>query len=257
MKFRLDKFDPESIKPHRSLLVVGRSGVGKSTVALDLLRNLAPRYDYGIFFCPTANEFRKIAPSCFVYETSLDLAVLTKIMEIQKSILSEGKSRSVLLVTDDCASEKSVFASTAVRSLLMNGRHLHIQWMNIVQYVYSIPPDARSQIGYWICCNETNHGNLKRLHAGAFGVVEKYSEFKLIFQQLTVDHKVAILDCTDGGGELSQQLYWYKAELKQPKFTIGRQVYWKLEREHRNKKSKTALSIVGVPAQRREVMDAI
>jgi len=258
-RFRLEKFDPESIKPHRSILIVGASGCGKSVVALDLLRHLAPRYDVGIFFSPTmetANEFRKIAPACFVYERSLDTAVLAKLIAVQKEILASGKLRSVLLCTDDCGFEK-VWTSSEVRCLLMNGRHLRIQWINCVQYVFTIPPDARTQIGYWVCTSEKNHGNLKRLHQGAFGVVERYSEFRAIFQQLTTDHKVAVLDCTDRSGELQQQLFWYKAALKQPKFSIGKPVYWRIEREHREKKrSQTALSIVGAPTQKRVLVDA-
>ena len=42
---RVEKFDIASIKPHRAILFVGRSGAGKSVCMRDWLRQLAPRYD--------------------------------------------------------------------------------------------------------------------------------------------------------------------------------------------------------------------
>ena len=81
-RFRIERFDPATqIKEHRSILFVGRSGAGKSTCLIDWLRHLAPRFWCAIFFSPTlesANQFKQIAPSAFVYETALDVDVVAK-----------------------------------------------------------------------------------------------------------------------------------------------------------------------------------
>jgi hypothetical protein len=245
MRLRVERFDVKSVKPHRSILFVGRSGAGKSVCMFDWLAQLAPRYDYAIFFTPTlevAERFRAIAPKCFVYERSLDLGVLASLMEVQRDLLSKGKERHVLLCTDDCGFEKSTWTASVVRSLLMNGRHLRISWWNCVQFVLTLPPDARTQIGYWVCTSEGIHSNKKRLHDAAFGCIEKYRDFDSTFTQITRDYKVAVLDTTDPSSKLEKQLYWYQASLKQPRFTIGRPVFWKLQKRHR--RPKTALSIV-------------
>lgn len=74
----------------------------------------------------------------------------------------------------------------------------------------------------------------------------KYADFDKAFSQITRDYKVAVLDQTDPSAEISRQLFWYKAQLKCPKFKIGRDVYWRLQKDHCEKKqSSTALSIVG------------
>ena len=88
-RLRVQKFDLETVKPHRSVLFVGRSGSGKSVCMRDWLRHLAPRFDAAIFFSPTlesANEFRRMVPSSFVWETPLDLGVINQICSMQREL---------------------------------------------------------------------------------------------------------------------------------------------------------------------------
>ena len=127
----------------------------------------------------------------------------------------------------------------------MNARHLHVSFMNAVQYIIDIPPDIRAQYSYVCATSENIHQNKKRLHQAFFGCFDKYADFDKAFSQITRDYKVAVLDQTDPSAEISRQLFWYKARLKGEKFKIGRPVYWRLQQEHCDKKSCTALSIVG------------
>ena len=265
-RFRVEKFDVSSVKPHRAILFVGRSGGGKSVAMLDFLRQLAPRFDYGLFFTggtiEALNTFRAIAPRCFIYDRGLDLIVLAKLIAQQRQLLQDGKERNALLVTDDCGFETKMWRSDEVRQLLMNGRHLRITWINALQFVVgNLPPDCRTQIGYWVCTSECIHQNKKRLHDCAFGCIQRYSEFDATFTQITRDWKVAVLDATEPGAEIDKMLFWYKATLTKgpPKFTIGKPIFWRIEREHReNKRSQTALSIVGGPTtQQRRLVNAI
>lgn len=259
-RFRLERFDPaKQIKEHRSILFVGRSGAGKSTCMIDWLRQLAHRFDVAIFFSPTlesANQFKQLTPSCFVYESALDVELVSKLLDIQKELLRNGKERSVLLCCDDCGFSKSTWRQDAIRALHMNARHLRVTFLNAVQYVMDIPPDMRGQYSYVVATSENVHQNKKRLHQAFYGCFERYSDFDATFSQVTRNYAVAVLDQTDPGSDIASQLFWYRASTKGPKFTIGKRVYWRLQEEHREKtKSKTALSIVGAPstAQRRLV----
>jgi hypothetical protein len=260
-RFRIERFDPATqIKEHRSILFVGRSGAGKSTCLMDWLRQLAPRFWCAVFFSPTlesAIQFKQIAPSAFVYETALDTDVVAKLLEIQKELLREGKERSILLCCDDSGFSKSTWRQDAIRALHMNGRHLRITFINCIQYVMDIPPDIRTQYSYVVATSENVHSNKKRLHQAFFGCIEQYSAFNQTFSQVTKDFKVAVLDQTDPSAEITNQLFWYKAALKGPKFTIGKSSFWMIQEEHcKKKRSATALSIVGAP-QRSAMMDAI
>ena len=160
-RFRIERFDPaQQIKEHRSILFVGRSGAGKTTCLIDWLRHLAPRFWCAVFFSPTlesANQFRQIAPSCFVYETALQTAVVATLLEIQRDLLREGKERSVLLCCDDSGFSRSLWRQDVIRALHMNGRHLRVTFVNCVQYCLDIPPDIRTQYSYVVATSENVH----------------------------------------------------------------------------------------------------
>ena len=260
-RFRIERFDPaQQIKEHRSILFVGRSGAGKTTCLIDWLRHLAPRFWCAVFFSPTlesANQFRQIAPSCFVYETALQTAVVATLLEIQRDLLREGKERSVLLCCDDSGFSRSLWRQDVIRALHMNGRHLRVTFVNCVQYCLDIPPDIRTQYSYVVATSENVHSNKKRLHQAFFGCIESYATFNQTFTQVTRDFKCAVLDQTDPSAELTNQLFWYKASLEGPTFRIGKPVFWKLQQQQRETpRSETALSIVGAPTPRRSMVDA-
>ena len=247
-RLRVQKFDLETVKPHRSVLFVGRSGSGKSVCMRDWLRHLAPRFDAAIFFSPTlesANEFRRMVPSSFVWETPLDLGVINQICSMQRELLTRGKARDLLICADDCGYARGTWRANEVRFLLMNARHLRISFWASMQYAVDLPPDCRCQISYLVCTNENQHQYKKKLWNMFFGCVEKYALFDTTFSQITRDWRVAVLDQTDPSAELKQALFWYKADPSGPSFRIGKPVFWRLEREHRRAVTDDAMSIAG------------
>lgn len=268
MRLRVERFDPNTIKEHRSVLFVGRSGSGKSVAMRAWLRCLAPRFDAACFFSPTqesADEFRRFVPASFVHESGLDLELLDRIIHVQKDALTAQKekrgtgARSILICADDCTFDKSAWRSPVVRSILMQGRHLHISFWLCSQYCMDIPVDCRSQISYVACTAEPIHANRKRLYASFFGAFKRYDEFDEVLMQCTKDHKLCVLDQTDMSGDLTN-VYWYLAALKGPVPKIGKPIYWKLEQQQREKaKRDTALTIAPPAAaepRRRVLVDA-
>ena len=231
-------FDPESIKREkngkiaRKLAFIGGSGRGKTTGMLGIISYLAPEIDLCVLMCPTEttrNIFRaRGLPNSLIY-TGLDLECIAALLAAQRANKERGKIRSILLCLDDCSFDKKSFNDPVIRELMYNQRHLCICTVLSAQFCYDLPPCCRSNLDYIFCTGDSAFSNVKRLHSAYFGVFRSVQEFHRVFQATTQDFSLCVADCTQMAESPSDQVFWYRAPAKVPKFTIGLPVYQRLE----------------------------
>ena len=231
-------FDPASIKREkngkiaRKLAFIGGSGRGKSTALLGIISYLAPEIDMCILMCPTEttrNIFRtRGLPESLIYP-SLDLECIAALLAAQRANKERGKIRSILLVMDDCSYDKKSFNDPIIRELMYNQRHLCICSVLSAQFCYDLPPCCRSNLDYIFCTGDSAFSNVKRLHSAYFGVFRTVQDFHRVFSATTQDFSLCVADCTVTSESPSENVFWYRAPVKVPKFTIGLPVYQKLE----------------------------
>ena len=226
-KIRLSKWDPKSIKPHRKILFVGRSGGGKSVAMRHVLFHLRETTDLAVCFTPTEEtraNFEQIVPASCVYD-NLDLSVVARALDLQKGLLESGKERRLLLVADDCAFDKGVWRSPTVRSAFMNGRHYKCGFVLSMQYLMDLTPDLRTNVDYVICTADNIHQNKKRLWQAFFGVFQTYSEFDQVFTACTQDYSCCVLDQTQPSASVEASVFWWKASSALPPFRLCKPVF--------------------------------
>ena len=177
MRYRINKFDPKTLKPHQRYVFVGRSGGGKTVAMRHVLYEMRGSVDLALCFTPSLaakHAFRRIVPAAFMRET-LDLSTLDKALNMQTALLENKKERSILVVADDCMYDKAIWRSPTIRRVFMQGRHANLGMALSVQYLMDLPPDLRTNCGYVFCTADAVHQNKKRLFNAFFGCFEKYS----------------------------------------------------------------------------------
>jgi hypothetical protein len=231
-------FDPTSIKREkngkiaRKLAFIGGSGRGKTTGMLGIISHLAPEIDLCILMCPTEttrNIFRaRGLPESLIYP-GLDLECIAALLAVQRENKERGKMRSILLCLDDVSYDRKCLNDPCIRELMYNQRHLNVCTLISAQFCYDLPPCCRSNLDYIFCTGDSAFSNVKRLHASYFGIFRTIQEFHRVFQATTQDFSLCVADCTQMAESPSDQVFWYRAPKKVPKFTIGSPVYQKLE----------------------------
>lgn len=236
MRLKIKQFDVRSMKPHRVTYFIGRRGTGKTTLLLDVLGQLADRFDVALAMSPTEDtlqEFRKIVPGPFVFEAMNSTKVDELIDTQRRTAAAKPESvRSAALLWDDLMYERGVMNTTSMRELHFNGRHSKIAFFNSVQYLMDVPPSIRSQVDYVFCCRETIMSNKVKLHKYFFGIVDTYQEFSSILDACTQDYCVLVLDCTQVTSNVEDCLFWYKANPSPPPFRLCRPDYWRWSAEY-------------------------
>jgi len=155
-KIRTTPFMDSNIIPHHpsSVCVVGRSGSGKSNFVVNMLTR--PEYYKGFFdltfmFSKTIKQddlplYLKLPEKrCFDH---FDPKIFNHIMETQEKIIEEKgihKSPKILILLDDCVSDKKFLTSGYIVKLFIQARHLNISTWMLSQSFTKIPRVCRLQ----------------------------------------------------------------------------------------------------------------
>lgn len=232
MSIRVKKFNPKTIKPHRIIFIVGKRHTGKTVLMQDILSQM-PNPDYVMGMTPTDDTialFKEFMPESCIF-TQFSQEKLERMLSVQRELIRRGKTRSVLLVMDDCLYQKGVLKSTAMRDLFFNGRHLNCGLIVLVQYCMDMSPEFRTNVDYLFTLRENTITNRQKLHKHFFGQFAKFDEFDKVMAACTQNYSALIMDATVPSTNASETIFWYKASMKIDPFRLGRDVYWRLSRQ--------------------------
>ena len=229
VRLRVRRFDPTTLKPHRIIIIVG-----KSVLQRDLLSRLADKLDFGLAMTPTeesADTFREHMPDAWIYPT-FSASKLEAMLVMQRELVKVRKARKLFIVLDDCMYDKKILKGVAMRDLFMNGRHLNITLCNAVQYIMDMGPDLRTQVDYVFALRENIISNKMKLWKYFFGMFEKYEDFAKVMDKCTENHACMVMDNTTGSSNVDECIFWYRADVDLPSFKLGKPVYWKLSEDY-------------------------
>ena len=226
-EYNIRYFDPSQIKPGAVVLILGRRGAGKSTVAEDLL---SYHRDCSRGLCISATErsngfWTKHIPQCFIhYEYSDDYTkqLFRQQMKIKKET---GTIPPVFAIFDDLLFDKSFSKSKQTRKLLMNGRHSNIFTIISAQYLMDIGPDLRSNIDYVFVLRDNIRSNREKVYQYFAGVFPDYQRFEDVMLACTQDNEALVLDQSSLSYNVTDCVFFYKAT-PNLRYRLCDQRYW-------------------------------
>ncbi len=231
-------FDPkkefDAIKAF-SMLTVAKRRAGKSLLIKDLFRHIKNNYSECYVFSLTAH----LQPDLFDYIPQgniikgLDTVKLDEIwnrqqeyvlQELKRGIKKE-KMNHILLIFDDVIADGNIRTSQTFSNLFIMGRHINFAVCVLSQYLggkYGINAVCRKNLDFLFTFMPTNEHDETML-CDEYLSCRAVKEGKVILQSVTqTPFTVMCIVNTRLQKDYSQYCYSYLAELKVPKFTIGR-----------------------------------
>lgn len=247
------KFDPSTqLRPDATVALIGRRGSGKSTLMKDLLYHMRKKLNFGIAMSPTEDSngaFGAFMPRACIY-SSFTPTALDVLLQVQTRAKRRGKERRVFVLLDDCMYEKSIMNSDNIRETLMNGRHKNIFFINAVQYIMDVPPAARGQTDYVFAMQDNNRDNREKLYKFFFGVFNSFDEFDRAMQTLTNNRCCIVLDNRSHSTDVTDCVFWYRADPNIPNFRLCDDIYYELDRRfYYNREEMEDETVMGVGDQ--------
>jgi hypothetical protein len=232
MKLKIRKFDPSTMKKDAVVLLIGKRGTGKTTLMKDIMYYMRTKLDFGVAMSPTEETTEALSsfvPQSCIYNTFSNTA-LGVMLELQRQQVKKGRFKNVYVLLDDCMYDKKVMSGVNVRELFMNGRHRKIFFMNSVQYMMDMPAALRSQVDYVFALKENIISSREKLWKFFFGMFEDFRDFNKVMNSCTQNFECIVLDNTSRSNDVSDSIFWYKADPTLPRFQLGQPVFWDLHR---------------------------
>lgn len=240
MDLYVRKFTPDTVQLDRVVVMIGRRDTGKSTLLTDVLYVVRNRISDGIVISGTesANHFwEQYVPKSYIYD-EFDDKVLNAVIERQKARpdkAANGRPMNTFVILDDVLHDEAVMRrSKALKYLMFNGRHLNIFLCIVLQYPLGLPPAMRSNVDYAFILRAPGFQDRKKLFESYAGIVSTQQLFNLLMDEFTEDRHCLVIDNTVQSNDLSNCVFYYKAQVRPP-FLIGGPLYRRYHEKYRTR----------------------
>lgn len=240
MDLDIKYFDPSKMKTTSVVLLIGKRGSGKSTIAEDLM-SYHTNIGEGVCVSPTdklTGFWRKHIPPLFIHhnytptitedflahQSEKWMAYKRKCKETGEE-MEEGKIDPAFIIYDDCTYDKSFLKNKGTRELLMNGRHSNVFVLITCQYLMDITPDLRGQIDYVIMLKDNNKNNREKLFKYFAGVFPSLAAFDETIRCCTENREAMVIDNTCASYNIEDVVSFYKAT-PGLEYKLGNPEYW-------------------------------
>jgi len=222
--FSLKKFNINKIVDNAAICMVAKRGSGKSWLVRDILQKKSD-IPGGIIIAPTdklSGFYNDIYPSSYIYY-EYDSNILGNLFYRQGLIIDKNKDREkigkkeldprAMLIMDDCLAQKSTWLKDQnILELMQNGRHYKITYILTMQYSLGISPELRSNFDYIFLLGEDIINNRKKLYDHYAGMFPTFDFFQKAFMQCTANFGCMVIDNRSRSPELTEKVFWYKAD---------------------------------------------
>jgi len=240
----LKKFDMSKIPKGSVIGLIGKRNTGKSFLVKDLLYY---KRDVPIGTVISASEgsnkfYSDMMPSLFVHE-DYSPEVINNLVKRQKLVTKKmedqirlyGKTNIdpyAFLIMDDMMFDANRWLKdTNIKEIFMNGRHFNLMFLITMQFSLGMDPVFRGQLDYVFILRENIVSNRKRLYDHYAGMFPTFEIFCQVMNQCTENYECLIIDNTSKSNNITEQVYWYKAD-PHPPFKLGAPEFWQFHSQN-------------------------
>jgi hypothetical protein len=230
-KLPIKRFNINEMVDHCTIAMIAKRATGKSFLTREIMyqkRHIAAAI--AISRTEKLNGFyTDFIPDSFIFsEYSSD--ILSRIYDRQYQMNEDNKVRiangkkpkddSIMLIMDDCMSDKKWLKDPNIAELFYNGRHHHLSFILTMQYAVGIPPEMRSNFDYIFLLAEDTVNNRRKLYEHYAGMFPTFDIFQQVFSDLTENYGMMVINNRVHSKNITDKVFWYKAK-PVPKFSVG------------------------------------
>lgn len=245
-RMKFDKFNLKDMCDHATIALIAKRASGKSWLVKEIMkvRKDIPSW---LIICKTEklNSFySNMVPDLYIYY-NFESEILTRLFARQKRLNADNKKRMklkkktkddrVMVIMDDCMSDKNWVKDPNIGELFFNGRHYHISFILTMQYSKGLPPDMRGNLDYIFLLAEDFISNRKRLYEDYAGMFPSFDIFQQVFSELTDNYGCMVINNRKHSKHIEDKVFWYKAE-ETDDFQLGSNRYKIFHKESYDKK---------------------
>jgi hypothetical protein len=214
-------------------VLLGARNTGKTSFLIDFLFHIKDKIPTAVVFCPTEggnNTYKQMFPGSFIYG-QVTTEHLERLIKRQKEVAQNPPpgvtDTKLLIIFDDCMSDKKAMSSPLIKWIFMNGRHYNIMIVVLVQYCMDLIPSCRQNADYVVVMQEDDQSVKIKLFQQYFGIFPTKELFLAAMTKFTHAYGVLVLNKRIRSTLACEKIFWYKATHIKADFKVGNAAYWK------------------------------
>ena len=192
---------------NKTVALFGKRGSGKTVMARQLISDEKHLFRGNIFlFSPTEklnNDYSGLVAENHIFDAFND-AWANKLLG-KLGNMSKAELRPILLIFDDCGSERDWSSSKEFIKLFTRGRHLHISVLTLNQYVYQLPKICRANCDFVLASQQPTQS--VDILTDEFNVGLKPDAFRQIYRNATTDYGFLLINNTATKDDNQDSIY--------------------------------------------------
>lgn len=236
-RLRFKKFNLDEMCDYATIALIAKRASGKSVLVKEIMKR-NKSIPSSIVICKTEklnSSYGGHVPDSYIYY-NFDTDILSRIFMRQRRLIEDNKKRKqkkkglkddrVMLIMDDCMSDKNWVKDPNILELFFNGRHYHVSFILTMQYSKGLPPEMRGNLDYIFLLAEDFICNRKRLYDDYAGMFPSFDIFQQVFTELTDNYGCMVINNRVHTKNLEDKVFWYKAN-ETNNFEMGSEKYKK------------------------------
>jgi energy-coupling factor transporter ATP-binding protein EcfA2 len=175
----ITRFNLSSIRPGSFTIVTGKRASGKTTLIIDILKQLSTRVRNNNIYLFTSDQ-----SSIHQYNENFPNIKCTNDY-IEKLLYNRSKEEEELIFVFEDYSASKIVRTNVFERLIIHGRHLNITTIMTHSSEDNIPPRIISNVDYVFSFKENLMSNCKRLFVYFFELFNSYNRFIDVFNAFT------------------------------------------------------------------------
>jgi hypothetical protein len=216
VEFKVKKFDISKMKSDAVIVLLGKRRTGKSYLVRDLLYNKRHDVPIGTVISRTdhmGHFYDQFIPPLLIHKR-YTAELLKKVLKRQQMAIEEQwNKKNAFLLMDDClADAKDWKNDEMIKEIFFNGRWYKLLLILTMQSPMGIPPDFRTNIDYTFILKNNNAADREKIYKNYAGIFETKEMFNKVLDACTEDYNALVIDNTTHSNNISDQVFFYKAE---------------------------------------------
>ena len=213
--YEFKKFDIEKII-NKSILIIGRSATGKTTLIKDFIHGNLQRYktNNNLVFATSIGrgyDVGKYLDDHIIKENYISTEYNGN--KINEHITKKDKENTYIILDGVIHNNKIFETDISLQKIQYNCRQYYITSIITQQYPLQMTPEYRENFDFIILFDVGMISSVKKIYEYYGGPFPSFDIFYKFFKEFTSDHGCMIIDNTVKHINNSDFIYWYKVDI--------------------------------------------
>ena len=217
---QFNQFDIDKLKDNVSVLIIGKSHVGKTSLIKDIVNKTKDKFldlNNGSVVAPLdrdVGDYDEFPQSSIHYNYNSDIPA--NVIKNQFNLMySENANKNGYFIMDCCDSKRNLWVNDPnIETILFESNEYNLTYILATTYPLIVKKEHRTEFNYVFLFGDDNIEYKRKLYENYAKFFNSFELFNHVFTQITKDYGCMVIQNLVDSDDIIKRVKWYKAVIK-------------------------------------------